>query len=58
MIYRSVRAMHSYFGIRSLPTDQEMVMMTHVLLAAIEQSYPKNEDEMEDALDYNRRNNP
>lgn len=57
MINRAAVAMHAFYGIKAKPSPRDLKMMTFVLLAAIQEAHPKNEAELEDALEYNHRNN-
>lgn len=58
MIYRAAKAMHAFYGVKAKPSDRDLQLMKYVLLVAIEEADPKTEAEMEDALEYNHRNNP
>ncbi len=58
MIQRAAKAMHAYYGVRSGPSERDLKMVAYMLIVAIEDTWPKNESETEDALEYNRGNNP
>jgi hypothetical protein len=58
MIYRAACVLHTRYGIRANPNKADLDLATHMLLVAIEEAHPKTEAEVEDALEYNRRNNP
>jgi hypothetical protein len=58
MIYRAACVLHTHYGINAKPSLRDLDLATHILLAAIEEAHPKSQAEVEDALEYNRRNNP
>lgn len=57
MIQRAAKAMHAYYGIRSNPSERDLKMVTYMLIVAIQDTWPKNDTEVEEALEYNRVNN-
>lgn len=58
MIYRAACVLHTRYGIKAKPSRYDLNLATHMLLAAIEEANPKSESEVEEALEYNHRNNP
>lgn len=58
MIYRAACVLHTHYGIKAKPSPKDLELATHILLAAIEEADPKSQAEVEDALEYNHRNNP
>lgn len=58
MVLRAAKAMHAYYGIRSNPSERDLKMVTYMLIVAIQETWPKSEAEVDEALEYNHRNNP
>jgi len=58
MIHRAACVLHTRHGIKAKPSKWDLELATHMLLAAIEEAHPKTQTEVDDALEYNHRNNP